>query len=522
LLLTSNTKTAQAQLTTEKFELTATIEPPSQIASGTTLSELNFTTDYEVSLLLSFSEETNLTIPQGIISPPLLHQPINASIHDNLGNTFLPIINETTITNPTINNIKVPAFFNYTITLSFKTIDDAQFRNEIGNFVWSYGANQVSVPLSITFRLPKDYTPLQYADGSSKTIDNHYTIFNWNFAQGDNISCFVVFMPFSIEPTIRSMKLTVNIPSYWPPSSSMKQTFEMTFDLPSVVMIWNLSLNIELPMAFPETNFSSIQVESVFDGQGQCEPLTTRPISSTQNSQTGHFFVDYIKGIVFVYPRPSYQDKFEQFYVKVTFTAPSNYTPDESDPKIPFWQPYRGFVRQVFNYTLPTQPPLKWHLNLTDSFEVEVILPPGTESAISEGSQPILGRTEDNRQTATFVYNSPITIPDHEWTVEFDNIMLRNFSVQQLITLFLFALPFVFLVIVNKFSKPKSKLAFLEAFPVAFLAYRVVEDMSQYLTLPKLGGFFLLCAILELILVAIAVGLFLFVIAKKQLRVENT
>jgi hypothetical protein len=477
---TSNIKIAQAQLT-ERFELVATIEPPSQVASGTTLTELNFTTDYEVSLLLSFSQDTNLNIPQGTISPPLTHQPINASIHDNRGNTFLPIINGTTITNPTINNLNVPAFFNYTITLYFKTIGDATFRSEIGNFAWTYGTKQVSVPLSITFRLPKDYTPFQYANGSSKTADNQYTIFNWNFAQGDNISCFVVFLPFSIEPTVRSMGITVEVLSN-SANSGLKETFNMTYDLVGTIMIWNVSLIMPIYIQFPN-NMNGTQVESVLDGQGQCQPRT-EPIDPNSINPLGKYFVDDQNKLVTIYPRNSYQDITQKFDVQITFIVPNNSSNNAIDPHIPFYEPYKGSASLVFYWGNSSS----LHLNMTGSFQVTFIFPLGVDSFSSlDREQLVLGETEDHRATVTLNYNSPINMPKNQWVILFDTTSLKNFYLFAWINNLLLSIAVTILVVAIKRTKFQSEIALPESLSVGVLLFLLFASVSA-----NTGGFFYL------------------------------
>jgi hypothetical protein len=501
LPVTSNIKTEQAQ-SPEKFELIATIEPPSNIAAGSTIKELNFTTSYELSRYFMPSETEKYNLHQGVLSWLIQGQPFqNVSIHDNLGNSFSPIINETTIMSPDIENIVVQAFFNYKITLYLETIGDVGFDSSMESYGYYVGLINPSLPTTVVVRLPESYSVIQYSVGCTTATEQGYMLLQWTSTEGESLDCLVRFMPFSIEPTIRSLKLTMDCPSYWPPSSSMKLTFEETFDLPSVVMIWNLSLIIELPVSFPSRiNASSIQVESVFDGQGQCERLTSRPVSATQNSQIGHFFVDYKDSVVLVYPRPSYQDRFEQFDVKVTFTVPNNSPSNDYDPKIPFWQPYRNRMVQAFNLTVQTDSPIKWHLNLTDSFQVEFILPSGTEPFSVGGDQPAFGSTEDNRRTATFVYNSPTSLPANKWIVMFDIISFKDFFTYLVINIVGLSVAVVVLAIVTKIYKFKTKMAWLETVPIFALLSSTGENVREFFVLEWSDWFVETCIVIELLL----------------------
>ena len=399
-----NIKTAQAQLT-DRYEVVATLEPPASIASGTTILELNFTVNYEISSVLMFSEEKNITLYQGLIGHWVEHPPTDASVIDNLGNSFSPIINSNLIETPFISNITIPPFFEYRITLHFKTIDDAKFFDEINNFAMAYTETQtgVPVPMRVTFRIPKDYSVFQQTEASTNSVDNQYKSFTWNF-EGKDVHCQVVFMPFSFEPNVRSIAVTVEALTI-SPNSGLRETFSMTYDLIGTVIIWNFSLVMPIYVPFP-SNMSGTEVESVFDGQGECA-LHTEPINPDTSNPLGKFFVDNMNKLVIVYPRNSYQDATQKFDVQVTFIVPNNSSDNSIDYDIPFWEPQKGFMGLFFDFQ---NSPLL-HLNMTGNLRVTFVFPSGVDSFSSSDGESFVEGEEGGKPTVTFLYNSPIVLP---------------------------------------------------------------------------------------------------------------
>jgi hypothetical protein len=386
----------------------------------------------------------------------------------------------------------LPSFFNYTITLSFVTIDDAPFNKEIRNYVWTYGVNQVTVPLSITFRLPKDYTPLQYANGSSKTADNQYTIFNWNFAQGDNISCFVVFMPFSIEPTVRSMAVTFE-PQTNSPSSASIQIFSMTYDLVGTVMIWNVSLVMPINIPFPD-NVSGTEVQSVYDGQGKCE-FHTETLNPETSAVLGKYNVK--DNMVTLYPRNTYSGSTQKFDVTITLFVPNNSSDESLKPYIPFWQPYTGYSGIAFNFR--DSPTL--HLNLTDYFNVTFVFPAGTGDFSSPNGERLVIGTIDGQQAVFYNYNSPITLPRTQWVVLFDTLSLKDFYIFAWINNLFLGIAVAILGVAIKRKKFQNEIVLPESFLVGVLLFLLFAAISantgEFFYLPWFPMFITFSWILE-------------------------
>jgi len=518
-LVTLNVKTARAQLT-DRYEVVATLEQPSQIKSGTTLFELNFTVTYDISSVLMFSEETNIVAPEGLIGHWIEHQPTDVSITDNLGNSFSPIIHNNSIVTPFISNITIPSFFEYRITLHFKTIDDVKFLDEINNFVMSYTETQTGspVPMIVTFRLPKDYSVFQQTQGANKTIDNQYNSFTWQFAQGRNVQCSAVFMPYSIQPTVRSMAFIIE--ALTPSAKSMlRETFSMTYDLIGTVMIWNISLLMPISVGFPN-NMSGTEVESVFDGQGICE-LRTLPIDIESDNPLGKYFVDNNNKLVKIYPRNTYQDETQKFDVKITFIVPDNPSSDPDDPNIPFWQPYRGFIKFTFN---PNNSSIL-SLNITGNFKVTFVFPPEQDPVSSIDEEPIaLGKSEDGRTTAIFNYNSPINLPKESWGVIFDNISQRDFYNYQLANILVLIISIVVVTIafllVSKTVLFQTNIGVFEGvfelISLSAILGSVVMNFKDFIVLGWFDLWIVTCVIIQFLCSAILIILMLCFYRKRK------
>lgn len=504
LLVVPNIKSAQAQ-SSEKLELIAIIEPPSNITAGSTISELNFTTTYEISRYFAPLENEEYTLPQGAISWPIQGQPIsNVSIYDSLGNTFPPIISETTIMTPDIV-VGVQAFSNYKISLYFQTIGDVSFDNSVNGYGYYVGVPHSILPVTVDIRLPQSYTLIKHSVGSTVISEQQFTELQWTSTEGEPLDCLVYFMPFSIEPTVRSMGITVEVLSN-SANSELKETFNMTYDLIGTVMIWNVSLVMPIYISFP-TNMNGTQVESVFDGQGQCE-LRTEPIDPKTIDPLGKHFVDNPNRIVTIYPRNSYQDITQKFDVQIAFTVPNNPSNESIDPHIPFYEPYKGHTSLVFYWGNSSS----LHLNMTGNFQVRFIFPRGVDSFLSsEGEQFRLGETEDSRATVTFNYNSPIDMPKNQWVILFDTISLRNFYLFAWINNLFLVIAVIFFAVAVKRMKFQSELALPESVLVGLLLSSLFVSVSantrEFFYLPWFPIFIVFSWVLEVSLSVIVIFL---------------
>jgi hypothetical protein len=516
LPLASNPKTAQAQ-SSEKLELIAIIEPPSNITANSTISELNFTTTYEISRYFAPLENEKYTLPQGALSWPIQGQPIsNVSIYDSLGNTFSPIISETTIVTPDIV-VSVQAFSNYKMSLYFQTIGDVSFDNSVNGYGYYVGVPHNILPVTVDVRLPKNYTLIKYSVGSTVISEQQFTELQWTSTEGEPLDCLVYFMPFTIEPTVRSMGITIDVLSN-SVNSGLNETFTMTYDLIGTVMIWNVSLVMPINIPFP-SNESGTQVGSVFDGQGQCE-LRTTPIDPELINPLGKYFVDNKNKWVTIYPRSSYQDVTQKFDIQITFTVPNNSSDNTVHPDIPFYEPYKGFTSLVFNFQ--NSPML--HLNMTGNFKITFIFPQDVDSFSSLDGEPFVETEQGDKPTVTFNYNSPINLPKEQWVILFDNTLQRSFFIFQWYNISLLVVAVFVLGIVKRFYRFKSKMktaeAIFEIIPIAALLTAVGENGREFIVLGWFDWFVITGLIIE-ILLSIVAAFFMVQIYKKRASIKE-
>jgi hypothetical protein len=273
-----------------------------------------------------------------------------------------------------------------------------------------------------------------------------------------------------------------------------------------------MTYEFRVPVAFPVSSGDITSID-VFDGQGKCN-FSVNPIGLANRTQLGWWYKDYENNQIVVCPRPMNQFA-SQFYIQAIFTYPFD---SANRSSVSFWEPYRytlfaqKAVTPISNKTLPA-----FNYNLTDTFQIVLILPSGAEPVLpSEGKIPTSDITGDNKRTITYTYNSPISEPTNTLPLTFDVVFLRDFFIQQEITLILFVLPFIYLAIVYLFAKPKSRLTFTELVPVGYLISRVIEDGSQYWHFQSLGGAFVLWMILELSLATIFIVVSIVAIVKRQ------
>lgn len=498
-----------------RYEIIATLEEPKEISQGSSYFQLNLTTEYEIKLCIIVTPDVKiLSLPEGVISHTIKHTPADVWVKDNLGNTFLPIINNTTVSTPEINELLIPSPCEYEITLHFRSIDESRFHQEIGQFAWLYKGSQTALPLSIEYRLPKDYTILQCSANVVEIEKDNFTILHWNLAQFDDVNVYALFMPFDARITINSIKVLVE-PSSLKPNGEIQVTFQESLGITGVAIIWNVTTTLEIPISFPivdNHNLTSILV--VNDGQGECKPLRERPLGVTDNSELGHYFADFKNNVILIYPRPSYQGKFQEFDISVTFSIPNEPFGKEGNQRISFWEPYKGFMFTSLNYSVPKN----WKLNLTDSFKIIFILPKNTEFASSDGEPYKLGNLND-RDTVEFNYNSPISLPKDNWIVLFDNISSRQFYFYQVYTnMLLLGSVIVILLILksNKFAKKMSTTIIIELLaPTTILIGLVIKNIGEFLISGYSNWFVGILLVIEVLLCVMFVR-YMVIFYKKQ------
>ena len=497
VLIIPNVKTIYAQLG-ENDELTATIEPVSPIAPGLMPDKFDFSTSFRISRCYLNPENANclLTISQGTLLWPTQGAPVhNVTVSDNLGHDFSPIINNETIMNPGAE-VTVPPLFDYKISLFLETEGAVGFDGQNMTY-WFELKVHPPVPTLLCVRLPENFTVTECTSGYTQTSEEQLMAFKWNVTQNETLDCSVRFLPFHIQPTTRSMKLTADIPTVFPISGFIRGTLEQTFETPATFSIWKIIPIFEFPVTFPYGT-SNVTVETVCDGKGKCDEISKR-LDRPDNSSLGHYFVDYGNKVVFVYPHPTYEGDFYEFYVQATFVYPNDRPTEIAPLEEPFW-PFRYVCRlAILNVTTFGA----WRLNMTGSFEVRFLLPSGTEPVPSEGEKPVLG-TEQDRQVVSFVYNSPLTLPSDKWTIMFDVTSLKNFFVLQACSI----VALIALLVVSKIFEPESKLArrLGLSIPVG-LAFPILgTSIFQFLTLGGLNLrlFFQVLFVIELLL---AVGI---------------
>ena len=515
VLIIPNVKTIYAQ-SGENDELTVTIVPISPIAPGLTPDKFNFSTSFQISRCYFNPENANclLTILQGTLQWPTQGAPVhNIAVFDNLGHDFSPIINNETIINPSAE-VMVPPLFNYKISLFLETEGAIGFDSQNMTYLFEFRV-QTPVPTLLCVRIPQNFTVTECTSGYTQTSEGQLVAFRWNVSPNENLNCSVRFLPFHIQPTTRSMKLTVDIPTVFPISGFIKGTLEVTFETPVTFSIWRIIPIFEFPVTFPYGT-SNVTVETISDGKGKCDEISKR-LDKPDNTSLGRYFVDYGNKVVFVYPRPSYEGNFYEFRVQATFVYPNDRITEIVPLEAPFW-PFR-YVSRLTLLNITTSG--SWILNVTGSFEVRFMLPSGTEPVSSESGSPVIGIDQD-RPVASFVYDSPLTLSSGKWTVAFDVISLRNLFVLQA-----FSVLALFVLIVFSWRvDPASKLARILGVPtpVASVVPILVANIFPFFTLGGLSLrlFFQILFLAELLLAIGIVAITLYKYRKQGSASDTT
>ncbi|MCW4015378.1 MAG: hypothetical protein NWF06_03330 [Candidatus Bathyarchaeota archaeon] len=499
MVLSANVSIIRAEPITEKYEIIASLNEPT-LDSPISIFNLNFSVEYEMTAIICSSQLTNLTLVQGYLAHYTDSQPTDVWIKDNLGNEYFPIIDETKIETPEINNITLFPNFEYRVTLHFVVVG-AEFDNEINHFVWHYNLNTLSNPMSVTFKLPKAYEFFEWLNGTVNDSDNRQTTFHWNFTEGEPVNCLVIFVPFSLDRTITSIEITADIPIY-SDDTSLEETIKLIYNLPVEIMIWNVTINIPVKISFPLYS-TPVKVKSVFDGEGECEEIEGKLSEYTlmDNEFLGQYYEDDVNRCVWVFPRQSHQNELAKLEVEVTFIVPNIAVKGEYE--IEPWEPYRGYTGLLFNFSEIDF----WKIDLTGNFEVKFILPPDVEIITSNPNENIIRDAEENRKTLSFVYNSPTKIPEHEWLIVFDNLPLRTFTTNQIINIIVLSVYAVFLFGINKFFNINLTVAIVEILPVTALTIRIVDDLNKFFNLSHHNLFFSICMVLEVALLLLIIFL---------------
>ena len=453
LLLTPVTLNPTKALTViENREVIGTLIAPTEIPLGALPKDLNFTVDYDLSLSIRYDNALGMYLYKGALGYYFETLPTDISISDNLGNNYLPLIENGSLSTPDVN-VTIPSNFTYKLTLHFRNADAAQFLTDMSSFELGYSANADALfSTTVILRAPKEYTIVPLVAGAVKTSDNNYQAYIWNYGKGEAVTACISFLPFPTLRTVRTMSVTMEQLTK-DPNSGLREVLAMTFDSKSNVSIWHVSLIMPLVISFPNSD-KNAQVESVSDGQGECE-RHTEPLDSTINS-LGKYYVDNQKQQVIIYPRSSYTDEVQKFDVTINFLF-YNARGEASSPNIPFYEPYKTYSVLSFNFNnLPTL-----NLDLTGSFTVKLIFPQGYDSFSNADNERFKVISEDGHPAIIFNYNSPTNLPKTEWITLYDDTAFRDYFVQQVANISLLVIALVGIVLVMLLYKKKTKKAWM-------------------------------------------------------------
>lgn len=500
-IFTSLQNVAAQVVISERYNVTETIRGPSDIPSGCTLMDINFTIDYEFSFAKTYAQQTIVNIPTGVVGHTTLGNPMNITLEDNLGNTFEPIIHDNTITNLERNGILIPANFEYKLTLKFSSVGDCYFLKELGAFGFGYGANQTgrNIPINVTFKIPNGYQVILASDNAEKSNDGSFESYNWQ-TQSETFYFCLTFLPFSTVATVRSLEVRVEALTSSPTNGGLKETLKMTYDAVGTVLIWNYSLRIPVNIPFP-SSMSGCEVLSVFDGQGKCQPRT-EPIDVEKIDPSGKYYVDTLRHVVTIYPRDTYQDTTQRFDLEITFKSPNDpsvgYLENSALSLLDTLNPYKGVMSLKFDFFNTTY----LQLGLTGNLKVEFVLPQGMDSPSSADNDSFIQSMEDNNLVITFNYDSPICLPKQEWTIFFEKTELRNYFMNQCFNIFLLLLAAAIITIVMKFVKFQKKIEAIEGFVESVLLVAlfgsVGNSIYSFISLSSYRLLIWVCFVLEI------------------------
>ena len=251
ILVSANMRIVSCQ-STEIGNITITLSPTTTITENSTPEDIEFVLNYNISsyFVNSNDTETQLTFPKEIIGWYFGNNSIfDTKMTDNLGNPLpQPVVANGKVSNPDLTVI-VPSHYEYRISLLFSTdygvlYDEEKLIYEV-NF-----ATSLASPDTLCLRLPENYTILQYANNATREDDSEFINLKW--PQSSSFDVAATFVPFQIEATIRSLTLSVDIPTV-NPGVSTTSTYEESFTVPTSFSIWPINkLLVAVGIPIPE------------------------------------------------------------------------------------------------------------------------------------------------------------------------------------------------------------------------------------------------------------------------------
>lgn len=461
----------------ERIEISATIQLPSNVIAGTTFAELNFSTSYAVSIYL-YANQSTISLEQGVLAMGIPGNVTQAKVYDNLGNVFSPIINQTKIVTPEISGIAVSSGSLYILTLNYTTKNAVFFDNSSSAFQWGLTITNGEYPMSVHLNLPQDFSSIKTTLGANETSEGLYKEITWNVQPHEKIDCRAQFLPFTIQPTVTSIRLTSQVMSNNNVNSAIRMIFNESYYIKGSFLIWNVSLNLPIKVPFPENSSTDLSVQSVTDGVNNCKEQAS-PLSP------GKYLIDYQNNAVEVLPRDTYQNNVsERFDVQVVFMVHNLRNYNETSVNIPFYKPYESLVILAFNLS-------SWGIFIPnlELFQAKIILPSGVDHVSGQTGNPMQQGSVDTGYIVTYNYDnpSPSSIPSL-WTVTFEYPQLRVFFYQQLDTIILFFALFLFSVGFYWYLKKRKikivgktvlSLFVSEGFTL-YLIIRVIDSWTTY------------------------------------------
>lgn len=483
----------------ESNEIVITVEPVIPIATDTTPDQYRFECSYLLSNCYINEEDKyiGLHILEGIIGWNFGGYSINnATIFDNLGNSFDPLVKGNRVCNPKAD-VVLPPRFEYKIFLSFMTGHGVSFDNENKEYLLELNF-EIASPNTLKVKFPINFTVLQcnvhtlYAVNVHRTQDNSFVTLRCDVLANKPFSMFVRFLPFCVQGTVRSFRFTLDIPEVFPIRGYVKGTYEEVFETPATFSIWEINPLFAIPITFPEYAYN-LTVEKVWDGLGDCKAIS-KPVENLTNSSLGYYYVDNENRQVTVYPRYHYRGDFYEYSLGVTFICPPEYKPfkmEAYNERGPYTYESRFMIDEVLT-------PPNWKLDITGNVEVRFILPTGAEPLVSESGNPTIG-LEGDRPVALFVYNSPKTLSPSGWRVVYDIVSLRSFFWLEVVSLISLLLISVVIVV---FNLPSGVII---AFLTSALGIILPTNVISFLGLGGSKPFFIVLFVVEVVLFSVIV-----------------
>ena len=437
------------------------------ITSESTPESANFSLHYVLQKNFNFPNMNTASpvtpmIGEGALIFPLQGQkPYNVSVYDSLGNQdpFAVEIKNDTIMN-TPFTVNAPQNSNFSIYLAFDTVVNIFFDNNTTAYLFgailppNFGSYD-----NFTINFPPNFSIINdNANDFSMQRDQSFSL-SWNIVKGKETDSIVSFLPFSIE-ILQSEDLTIDLQSIFPTKSSHISTYSSVFQSVAEFDGSKLKPLFQIPILFPPSIFSKINITDVQDGQGELMP--TLPLSDNANSTGGFYFLNSTQNTLIVYP---HNEPVGTEYYNYKITIEFEYTINGGQEATFF--PYE-YQEQIVGVK-PNGP--NWDFS-NAKLPTKYLLPAGTVNVRADGNPFI--NTVDGRPE---VYWSNLPQESTIFTIKFDVSSLYQFfwiSVFSIICLFV-------LVVFSIFDNPKRRYHIIN--PIEFVIGILVYNTISFLNL---------------------------------------